>query len=158
MGLQTIDGKLYYFIPDGASKYIEYGKQLKGDSISFVNNYKYAPVYGVLPNDKVTQHYYFDENTGEALKTVISTFKVTGTTSVKMVMPSAQNLVKLLLMVKWFTSTSLVNRPKVSLSKSTVSHTTMMPILELVCQTPFSQLKARPTNSTLTVMENLSDN
>ena len=68
MGLQTIDGKLYYFIPDGASKYIEYGKQLKGDSISFVNNYKYAPVYGVLPNDKVTQHYYFDENTGEAVK------------------------------------------------------------------------------------------
>ena len=79
-------------------------------------------------------------------------------TLVKMVMPSAQNLVKLLLMVKWFTSTSLVNRPKVSLLKSTVSHTTTMLILEPVCQTPFSRLKARPTNSTLMVTENLSDN
>ena len=68
MGLQTIDGKLYYFIEGGASKYIQYGKQVKGDSISFVNNYKYASVYGIDTNAKVTQRYYFDENTGEAVK------------------------------------------------------------------------------------------
>ncbi|MDU5765549.1 MAG: cell wall-binding protein [Streptococcus salivarius] len=68
MGLQTIDGKLYYFTASGASKYIQYGKQVKGEAISFVNNSKYAPVYGVGTNDKVTQRYYFDENTGEAVK------------------------------------------------------------------------------------------
>ena len=67
-GLQTIDGKLYYFIAGGASQYIQYGKQVKGEAISFVNNSKYSPVYGVGTNDKVTQRYYFDENTGEAVK------------------------------------------------------------------------------------------
>ena len=158
MGLQNIDGKLYYFIASGASKYIQYGKQVKGEIVDFVANSNIAPVYSMWNKFEITRRYYLMKTLVKLLKIATSTIVVLGTTSVKMVMPSAQNLVKLLLMVKWFTSTSLVNRPKVSLSKSTVSHTTTMLILEPVCQTPFSRLKARPTNSTLMVTENLSDN
>ena len=67
-GLQTIDGKLYYFIAGGASQYIQYGKQVKGEIVDFVDNSNISPVYSIWNQDKVTRRYYFDENTGEAVK------------------------------------------------------------------------------------------
>ena len=91
------------------------------------------------------------------LKIATSTIVVLGTTLVKMVMPSARTGEAVIdgQVVYLYESGK---QAKVSLSKSTVSHTTTMLILEPVCQTPFSRLKARPTNSTLMVTENLSDN
>ena len=68
MGLQNIDGKLYYFIASGASKYIQYGKQVKGETVDFVANSNIAPVYSMWNKFEITRRYYFDENTGEAVK------------------------------------------------------------------------------------------
>ncbi|WP_048675246.1 hypothetical protein [Streptococcus sp. 449_SSPC] len=68
MGLQNIDGKLYYFIASGASKYIQYGKQVKGEIVDFVANSNIAPVYSMWNKFEITRRYYFDENTGEAVK------------------------------------------------------------------------------------------
>ena len=67
MGLQNIDGKLYYFIASGASKYIQYGKQVKGEIVDFVANSNIAPVYSMWNKFEITRRYYFDENTGEAV-------------------------------------------------------------------------------------------
>lgn len=66
-GAQTIDGKLYYFIASGASKYIQYGKQVKGEIVDFVANSNIAPVYSMWNKFEITRRYYFDENTGEAV-------------------------------------------------------------------------------------------
>lgn len=67
-GLQNIDGKLYYFIASGASKYIQYGKQVKGEIVDFVANSNIAPVYSNWNKYEINRRYYFDENTGEAVK------------------------------------------------------------------------------------------
>ena len=155
MGLQNIDGKLYYFIASGASKYIQYGKQVKGEIVDFVANSNIAPVYSMWNKFEITRRYYFDENTGEAVKNRYiydrGAWYYFGEDGNAIRPESGEAVID-------GQSTSLVNRPKVSLLKSTVSHTTTMLILEPVCQTPFSRLKARPINLTLTVTENLSDN
>ncbi|MFR4697092.1 MAG: hypothetical protein ACLT8V_00115 [Streptococcus salivarius] len=133
----------------GASKYIQYGNNLKGTLFPLLTTIN-MPLSMIDTNAKVTQRYYFDETLVRLLRTVIST-SVIGTTLVKMVMLFAQ-IQKLLLMaylINWKTSQR-------SLSMSLVFHTTTM-LLEPVCQTLFLQLKVRPTNLTLTETEHLSD-
>ncbi|MGT2906424.1 hypothetical protein [Streptococcus dentiloxodontae] len=67
-GLQTIDGNLYYFLSSGASKRIRTGRLSKDYLAYFESNSKYARVYGYSPYANITQIYYFDAETGSAVK------------------------------------------------------------------------------------------